>query len=90
MRPCSANAPFALPDETRACRLQILSLKFFRRECGELRILILEMRVLHMKLAFGVPDIENFKSALLRSLDANVTSSVSGALDAGLSNFRKF
>ena len=37
-----------------------------------------------MKLAFGVHDLENFKSALLRSLDANVISSASGALDVGL------
>ena len=27
-----------------------------------------------MKLAFGVLDLKNFKSALLRSLDANVTN----------------
>ena len=37
-----------------------------------------------MRLAFRVHDLENFELALLRSLDANVTSSASGALDAGL------
>ena len=37
-----------------------------------------------MKLAFGFHNLENFKSALLRSLDANVTSFASGALDVGL------
>ena len=36
-----------------------------------------------MKLAFGVHDLENFKSALLRSLDANVTSSVSSSFRCG-------
>ena len=77
MRPCSANGPFALPDETRGYWLQSLSLKFFRRECGELRVLRLETRVLYMKLAFGVLDLENFKSALLSSLDANMTSPAS-------------
>jgi len=37
-----------------------------------------------MRLAFGVHDLKIFKSARLRSLDANVTSSASGVLDAGL------
>ena len=74
MCPYSANALFTLIDETRACWLLSPSLKFFRRECSELRVLRLETRVLYTKLAFGVLDIENFKSALLRSLDANVTN----------------
>ena len=39
--------------------------------------LSLETRVLHKKLAFGVLDLENFKSALLSSLDANMTNPVS-------------
>ena len=79
MRPCSANAYFVLVDETRACGLLSLSFKFFRREHRELRVLRLETRVLYMRLAFGVHDLENFKSALLRSLNTNVASSVSGS-----------
>jgi len=51
---------------------------------SELRVLRLETRVLYIRLAFGVHNLENFKSALLRYLDANVTSSASGALDMGL------
>ena len=43
-----------------------------RREC-----LDLETRALYIKLAFGVLDLENFKSAFLRSLDANMTNSAS-------------
>ena len=35
------------------------------------------MRVLYTKLAFGVLDLENFKSALLRPLDANMISPAS-------------
>ena len=35
------------------------------------------MRALYMKLAFGVLDLENFKSALLRLLDADVATPAS-------------
>jgi len=42
MHPCSVNTPFALLDETRACWLQNLCLKFFRRECGELCVWVLK------------------------------------------------
>jgi len=35
-----------------------------------------------MKLAFGILNLENFKSALLRSLDANVTNLRLEVLDA--------
>ena len=43
-----------------------------RRECSDL-----ETRALYMKLAFGVLDLENSKSALLRLLDADVATPVS-------------
>ena len=55
-----------------------------------------ETRVLYARLAFGVHDLENFKSVLLRSLDANVASSASWSFRRGSlivriwSNFRKF
>ena len=83
MHPCSVNAPFALIDEIRACWLLSPNLKFFRRKHGELCVLRLETRVLHMRLAFGVHDLKNFKSALLRSPDANVTSSASWGFRCG-------
>ena len=60
MRQCSANAIFALTDETRACRFS--SPKFFRHEHSELRVLRRETRVLYMRLAFEVHDLENFKT----------------------------
>jgi len=45
-------------DEMRACRFS--SPKFFKRQHGELWVLRLETRVLYMRLAFGVHDLENF------------------------------